>query len=94
MDDFLLNTVGMWAINLMSGHPVVGGLLMIVGVLRVSLKPAMTIAQAVVKATPYDSDDKWLADTEQSKGFKFLAYVLDWTASIKLPEKPKSDLVK
>ena len=55
--------------------------------MRMVIKPAMTILQAVVKFTPYDSDDKWLADLEVSKGYKLFTYLLDWLLSIKMPEK-------
>ncbi len=91
MEDFFLNTVGMWAINLLQGNPTVGTVLMIMGGLRLVMKPVNTILQTYVKMTPYDSDDKWLTDMEQSKGYKLLIYLLDWTASVKMPEKPKEE---
>lgn len=87
MEDFFLNTVGVWLVHLMQGNPMFMSFVMILGLLRMVVKPAMTILQAVVKFTPYDSDDKWLAALEVSKGYKLFTYMLDWLLSIKLPEK-------
>lgn len=87
MEDFFLNTVGVWLVHLMQGNPMFMSFVMVLGLLRMVVKPAMTILQAVVKFTPYDSDDKWLADLEVSKGYKLFTYMLDWLLSIKLPEK-------
>jgi len=87
MEDFFLNTVGVWLVHLMQGNPMFMSFIMVLGLLRMVVKPAMTIIQAVVKFTPYDSDDKWLADLEVSKGYKLFTYMLDWLLSIKMPEK-------
>ena len=89
MQDFFLNTVGTWVLSFFQSNPAFATVLMVVGFLRLSLKPAMTILQAYVKLTPYDNDDKWLANLEQSAGYKLLVYLLDWLLSVKLPEKPK-----
>lgn len=87
MEDFFLNTVGVWLVHLVQGNPMFTSFIMLLGLLRMVIKPAMTILQAVVKFTPYDSDDKWLADLEVSKGYKLFTYLLDWLLSIKMPEK-------
>jgi hypothetical protein len=87
MDDFLLNTVGTWALGLVQHNPAFASVLMFMGLLRLCIKPAMTILQAYVKFTPYDNDDKWLASLETSKGYKLAMYLLDWLLSVKVPEK-------
>ena len=87
MEDFFLNTVGVWLVHIVQGNPMFASFIMVLGLLRMIIKPAMTILQAVVKFTPYDSDDKWLADLEVSKGYKLFTYMLDWLLSIKMPEK-------
>lgn len=92
MQDFLLNTVGTWALNLASHNPAFATVIMILGFIRLSMKPAMTILQALVKITPYDSDDKWLASAEQSNTYKVIVYLLDWVLSVKLPEKAPADV--
>ena len=89
MEDFFLNTVGGWVLGFLSNYPQFGTLLIIIGFLRLAVKPLMTILQAFVKLTPYDSDDQWLKSFEQSKSYKLIVYMMDWVLSVKLPEKPK-----
>ncbi len=89
MEDFFLNTVGAWLLSFISANPAFASVLVIVGFLRLAIKPVMTLLQAYVKLTPYDNDDKWLASLEQSKGYKLVVYLMDWILSVKLPEKPK-----
>ena len=86
-NDFFLNTVGAWVIHFIQGNPMFGSLLVLLGMIRLAIKPLMTLLQIYVKWTPYDQDDKWLASVEQSKGYKVLVYLLDWLLSFKLPEK-------
>lgn len=67
----------------------IGNILMVVGALRVIFKPLMSVVIAVIGITPSVSDDSFLAKMLESKIYKAVAYVLDWSASIKLPQKPK-----
>ncbi len=87
MEDFFLNTVGSWVLGLLSGNPIVASILVIVGSLRLAIKPLMTLIQIYVKLTPYDSDDKWLQNLEMSKGYKLLIYLMDWLLSVKVSDK-------
>lgn len=87
MEEWLMSSIGPWIFGLLSDHPIVGMLLLAVGFLRVVMKPIMEIAYKYVEATPYDSDDKWLHDLEQSKGYKSFLWLLDWLGSVKLPAK-------
>jgi len=89
MEDFFLNIVGGWVLGFLSNYPQFSGLIMVIGFLRLAVKPLMTILQAFVKLTPYDSDDQWLKSFEQSKSYKLIVYMMDWVLSVKLPEKPK-----
>ena len=89
MDDFFLNTVGTWLLKLLSGNPAFASILIVVGTLRLAIKPLMTLLQLYVKLTPYDHDDKWLASVESSKGYKLVLYLLDWLLSVKISEKQK-----
>lgn len=89
MEDFLLNTVGGWVLAYVSKYPEFASVLLVVGFLRLAIKPIMTLLQAYVDMTPYDSDNLWLKNLEQSRGYKFFVYVLDWLLSVKMPEKPK-----
>lgn len=74
----------------LTANPVIGSILMGMSIARLVFKPTMALVRTFVEATPYDSDDKWLTNTEQSLGYKALASLLDWTTSIKLPERPKA----
>lgn len=87
MDDLILNTVGAWLLGFFQNNPAFASILLFLGMVRLCMKPAMTILQILVKWTPYDSDDKWLADLEVSKGYKLFVYILDWLLSVKAPEK-------
>lgn len=73
--------------QLAAQHPNVALLLMGVGLLRVLLKPLMSLLQAYVLWSPSPDDDSKLAALLESAPYKSLAYALDWAASIKLPAK-------
>ena len=89
MEQWFMETVAKWVISYVSQYPIFSTVILAMGFLRLSLKPLMTMAQAFVKMTPYDSDDQWLQSFEQSKGYKMFVFLLDWLLSVKLPEKPK-----
>ncbi len=84
MGEFFLNL----AMPFLQSNPTIGTILVGLGVLRVVMKPAMALIQTFVDSTPYDSDNQWLKSAEQSNAYKALCVILDWTASIKLPERP------
>lgn len=75
------------ALGFLRHNPTLAPVFMVLGVLRLVMKPLQSFVSAVVSATPYDSDDRWWQDAQQSKAWLALAYILDWTASIKLPGK-------
>lgn len=57
----------------------------VVGVLRVTIKPLLTIVEAVVKATPTKSDDEYFVKVQTGPVMKWVLYALDWVASVKMP---------
>lgn len=59
----------------------------IIGMLRLVVKPVMTIIQKIVKETPSKKDDAWLEKLLKSKGYRIFRFILDLVASIKLPKK-------
>lgn len=67
--------------------PWLGVVLMVIGALRLVIKPVMSIARSVVEFTPSKADDETLNKVEQSAIYKGAVYALDWLASIKLPAK-------
>lgn len=63
------------------------GILLIIGTLRLVVKPAMAIAKSVVASTPSLEDDLLVQKVETSKAYQIAVFLIDWIASIKLPQK-------
>jgi hypothetical protein len=87
MEAFFVETVLPWLLSMVNTHPYFVLLVTIMGTLRLLVKPVMTILQVVVKLTPYDKDDQWLAKVEGSKAYGAFLYFLDWFASVKVGTK-------
>lgn len=73
--------------DLVSKFPYISTVLMVVGVLRLVLKPLFSFLHSVVLATPSTKDDELLNKVENGPIVKGLFYVLDWFASIKIQPK-------
>jgi len=65
-------------------NPNIASLLIFMGIARAVFKPLFALAHAYVEATESPDDDVKLAEIEQSKFVKGLAFVLDYVASVKL----------
>lgn len=65
-------------------YPIIITIFTVIGVLRVINKPLFAFFHAFVAATPSTKDDEILASVEQSKVYKAICFVLDWTLSIKV----------
>lgn len=72
--------------TLLSKYPVLSTILAIIGGFRVIFKPLMTYIEAKVAESPSKEDDKKLEAVEKSGLYKAVAFILDYTASIKLPK--------
>lgn len=83
MADFILGI----ATSLFSSHPAFASLLMIVGILRVTMKPLMLLIETLVVATPTKLDDGMYKSMIESELYKAFVFAIDWLASIKLPKK-------
>lgn len=59
--------------------------LMIIGGLRIVVKPLMGILKSLAIYTPGKKDDEFVGRVEESKLYKGLVYLVDWFASVKLP---------
>lgn len=68
-------------------YPIISTLIFAIGLVRVVNKPIFSILHKLAAETETKRDDEILAVVEESKWYKGLSYVLDWTASIKLPKK-------
>lgn len=63
--------------------PWLSTVLLVVGFLRLLIKPIVEMLRARVRATADPSDDARLARAEASWWWKTILFLLDWTASIK-----------
>jgi hypothetical protein len=71
----------------MEKYPQVVSILVVIGALRVVLKPLMAVLQSYVDYTVDPKDNELLAKILDSAPYKALAYALDLLGSIKLPAK-------
>ena len=72
-----------WAVQ----YPTVAAVLMVVGTLRLVMKPLMSFLNEVVLIIPGDADNQILKNIETSKVYTVLMYILDLLTSIKI-KKP------
>lgn len=73
---------------LFTKFPVIATILVIVGGLRLLFKPTFALLQQIADFTYWtDADNKALAKVQASKVMKTILFVLDWFASIKIPQK-------
>lgn len=73
-------------IELVSKYPSLSTALMVIGALRVTVKPLMAYYESHVQSTSDKEDDERLKKLKASKVYKALVFLLDYTASIKLPK--------
>lgn len=74
-------------VGIAAKYPILLTVLSVIGVLRTLVKPIMSFLHQRAGETIDTADDERLAKAESSWWFKTIAYVLDWTASVKLPVK-------
>lgn len=66
--------------------PLIGAIL-VIGSLRVLLKPLFALAYAITSVTPSTKDDEAVKKIEEHKITKAVVFALDYIASIKFPTK-------
>lgn len=74
-------------IGLANQYPIVASALMVISVLRLINKPLFIFLNAVVNATPTPKDNEILVKVETSKAYQYVSFLLDYFASVKLPQK-------
>lgn len=72
--------------EIMSQSPLLSMILMVMGGLRLVLKPIMAYYEKKVAESPDKADDEKLAKMKEAGWYKALAFVLDYAASVKLPK--------
>lgn len=90
MEEILLNLLG----SFVAQYPWAVMALTVIGTLRVINKPLFSFFRTFVNATDFTWDNAFLDKVEGSKIYKAVSYVLDWTASIKLPKKLHTEVPK
>ena len=66
-------------------YPILAQIVAVMVISRGIFKPLFTFLHSVADATPTQKDNAALAKVEASPVYKAIAFVLDWTLSIKLP---------
>lgn len=73
-------------LDLVSKYPVVTSVIAIVGILRLIVKPIVSILESIAAATESKVDDIALEKVKTSAIYKGLVWLLDYVASVKLPK--------
>jgi hypothetical protein len=76
-----------WIMSLAQTNPHVAVMFMIMGALRAVFKPLMSAWAGYVEYTDSKEDDKKFQEFKSGKFYKFLCWLLDFTASIKVKNK-------
>ena len=76
-----------YLVNLIAQYPQAASVFLVIGVLRAIFKPLQLVVQAYVDSPPDNVDNVNWAAIKEAKWFKVLAWLLDYTASIKVPVK-------
>ncbi len=71
--------------ELVANHPNFAGALLVIGILRAIFKPLQGVIEAYVNATLSNVDNEKWDKIKASRIFKGLAWLIDFTASIKIP---------
>lgn len=74
-------------ISLVSQHPVLASILLVMGFCRSIMKPVMTIYKAYVDFTPSKEDDSFYNKVISSSLYNKVVFLLDYFASIKIEKK-------
>lgn len=73
-------------VGLLSSYPEFTLFLSAMGFARTINKPLFALIQAAVDSTDTDTDNKWWNKVQEHKVMKSVFWLLDWTASIKMPK--------
>ena len=76
-------------IELIKEYPWFANLVMIIGTLRVVMKPLFSLIDAITTATPTKEDDAAWKGVKESKAMGLFIWLIDYVASVKVPKKTK-----
>lgn len=66
---------------------VISWIAMVMGSVRIVMKPVMVCLKAIAAATETKKDDELIEKVETSKAYVTISFIIDWFLSVKLPEK-------
>lgn len=75
-----------WLTSIAAQNPHISSMLMLVGILRVCITPAVKLLETFVSATPSKKDDELLEMALSSKAWNVFVEAVEWLSSIKLPK--------
>jgi hypothetical protein len=73
-------------IELLMQYPQVMKVVVVVGTLRLIVKPIVAAAEQIVASTPSQKDDEFMAKLKANPVYKAFVFVIDWFGSVKLPK--------
>jgi hypothetical protein len=73
-----------WLIGFLSQYEWIKTTVIVIGSLRLVLKPVFSVLRTYVDLTASVKDNEWLKRLEEHKITKAIIYALDWLASVKL----------
>jgi hypothetical protein len=73
-----------WLADLVTRYPWFSTVVVVVGTLRLCLKPAFELFHIIVGVTPTKADDEFLERMEASKAWTWFTWLLNYLTSIKL----------
>jgi len=74
---------------LLQKQPWFGTLVAVIGLSRIVMKPIFSVIPQIIKETPTQADDAWLARFQKSGAYRIGSFVVDFLFSVKLPQMPK-----
>lgn len=79
-----MDAIAAFLLSLATQYPIIASVLMIIGTLRLIIKPLFSFLHTITDATPSVSDNEFLAKVENSTFLKTALFLLDWLASVKV----------
>lgn len=79
--------MGAFILGYAEQYPLIFTIILYMGSARLVMKPLMSLVLVVVDLTPSTSDNEFLEKLKTYWWYKSLVYLLDWSASVKLPVK-------
>ncbi len=83
----ILQTILGFFVQFAQNWPFLATLIAVMGTFRLFFKPLVTLIHAWVAASPSKKDDEILVKVESSGWYKAIMFIVDYIASVKLPEK-------